>query len=493
MRSLALAALLLALATALDPDAGWGADEEYADTHPPAGVVLTTPSGARHYEAIVRGRLLDWAALELADGSRQIYLLAAPEEDPAGHHSLHRVTLDPPGLVTLADALDGGLDRLKAIDGEAPELLIGGAGQLLRVTGLGGSELALEPIAAAPGLDLGADIPRRGDNDEEEAVLHLPSAGQLRIFSRSAGGDWLLAHRTPLPIEAERHAYGLRLTTPPTTLLRLPDGDALAVGPQAVGVHRLLSRIQPPTGGEPVEYWSRLPGPEHVQWSWFQTLDERPVLIVTTNSADKLGLFERQRLRLFTLYDDRTQAGVGPWLTAETTSRRWQPVEPFVADIDDDGDDDLVVAQIDGLGGGEMRLEAFVNSGERSFEASRRRTRIELPADDWQFGTDLTGDGLPDFVLFTEGRLEIYAGEPPGRRRLVERQPRWSFPGADIPRRDNSVTVSDGGVAVSDGRPVLTARPRPLDLDGDGRAELVMADNPAWGFGRLRILFLPDL
>ena len=485
-----LLSVLVAAGTAWGLSAGSYAQKP-EDTHPPAGVVVVEEAGALKVEASVRGELLDWAALERADGGRDVYLLATTEDDPTGRRSLFRVDLDTPRLVTLASDLHEDFDALKAVDGEAgvgPELLLGRLGSFDRADGLNTDAPTLTRLASGRGLDLAADVAVRGVFGRRD-VLNLPAAGLLRRFARQADGEWRLARRVGLVTRASRHRYGLRLTTPPSTLLGLPDGEVLAVGPEAVGTHRLRSELDSAAGR--TEIWSRLPGAERVQWSWFHVLDGRPVLVVTTNSADKLGVLERQRLRVFSLYGDRTQAGVGPWLAAKTTSRRWQRVEPFVADVDSDGDQDLVVAQVDGLGSGKTRLEAFINTGRRGFESQTRATTIEQAPAAWHFGSDLTGDGLVDFVLLTEGRLEVYPTAGAGQRRLIERRPRWSFTGADIPRVEHSVTLGAGGVAVTDTRPTKSGQPHVLDLDGDGRGELILAENPQWGFGRLRIVSLP--
>jgi len=488
---------LTALALATAPLAA----QEPQDTHPPAGVVVREEAGARLLEANVPGLLLDWAALDRGDGTREIYILATTEDDPTERRSLYRVDLEPPRLVVLAADLAKEFDRLAAIDAQGevgPELLLGRPGRIFRAELAGSAEtpetLEVTRVASAPGLDLGSDLPVRG-GPKRPGVLNLPSAGRVRQFTRDGLGDWQLESRTPLVTRASRHRHGLRLTTPKSTLMEVDDGMVLAVGPEAVGTYRLRSLLKPATEGTTAagEVWSRLPGSERVQWSWFHVLDGRPVLLVTTNSADKLGVLERQQLRLFSLYGDRTQAGVGPWLTAKTTSRRWQQVEPFVADIDGDGDDDLVVAQIDGLGSGKAQFEAFVNTGRRSFEAKSRTSTLERESATWHFGSDLTGDGLADLVLLTEGELEVYAMLPAGSRRLIDRRPVWAFTGADIARAEHSVTVGTGGVAVSDDRPSRTGRPEVLDLDGDGRGELILAENPEWGFGRLRVVFLPPV
>ena len=51
-------------------------------------------------------------------------------------------------------------------------------------------------------------------------------------------------------------------------------------------------------------------------WYWYELLDGRPILVVTTNSADKLGIFEEQRLRVFV---------PGGWLGVTVEAARQAP------------------------------------------------------------------------------------------------------------------------------------------------------------------------
>jgi hypothetical protein len=485
-------ALAAAVMNAQPPDTG---TQEYPDTHPAPGVTLRDVAGGRILEASVAGKLLDWAALRATDGSRRLFLLAAIEGDAQGRPTLYSVTSPPHELVALATGLAADVQSLAAfdLDGDgADELLVGQPGRIWQARHLdGGSALELAPLFAAPGLDLGARLVARGAGPDDGA-LSLPAVGRLRRYDVRSGT--VKATEYPLPRRASRHLDGLRLTSPRSAWLPLEESAVYAAGPEPVGDRRLrttLLAIDSATEDGQRETWSRLPTPERVQWSWFDVLDGRPVLIVTTNSAKKLGVLERQNLRLFSLQGDRTQVGVGPWLTAQTASRRWQPVEPWVVDIEQDGDQDLVIAQFDGLGSGKVKLEAFVNGGDRRFMVRTRRTVIERAAASWHFGDDLTGDGLPDLVLFSEGALEVFPALAADSSRLVARRPLWSFPGGDIPRVEHSVELGAGGVAVHDDRPSEIGLPRALDLDGDGRLELLIAENPQWGFGRLRVVFLP--
>lgn len=490
MRSLRLRScvLLTALSTIAAADA-----EKHADTHPPTGLTLSSEAGAKLYQASVPGPLLDFAAPRADSGRRELYLLAAPEGAEAESRTLYRIDFPGQRLVTVADNLDRTIERLAAVDLDgdgSEELLVGAPGRLFHADQVTGSEtFKLTALASGAGVDLASVPPARG-GPTPPGQLTTSAGGKLLTLAPKPDG-WGVSAQLALPRRATRHRGGVRLTTPATTLLTLGEEQQFAIGPEPIGHRRLRSLLLPASGGEPREVWSHLPGAEQIQHSWFAVIDGRPVLIVTTNSADKLGVFERQNLRLFSLYADRTQSGIAPWLATQTTSRRWQHVEPFVTDLDADGDDDLIILQLDGLGGGKVKAEAFINSGRRSFEARTRSSIIEQPPGGWQFGTDLTGDGLGDLLLHTASRLEIYPTLPADSRKLVAKKPLWSFSGDDIPRVEHSVSIGTGGVATSDEPPEAFGGPTTLDLDGDGRPELLLAENPQWGFGRLRVIFLP--
>lgn len=487
LRSCVLLAVLSTIAVA---DA-----EKHADTHPPTGLTLSSEAGAKLYQASVPGPLLDFAAPRADSGRRELYLLAAPEGAEAESRTLYRIDFAGQRLITVAEGLDHSIERLAAVDLDRDgneELLVGAPGRLFHAHQVNGSEtFKLTALANGAGVGLASVLPTR-DGPTPPGQLTIAAVGKLLTLAPKPGG-WGVTAQLALPRRATRHRGGVRLTTPATTLLALGEERRFAIGPEPIGHRRLRSLLLPADGGEASEVWSRLPGAEQIQHSWFAVIDGRPVLIVTTNSADKLGVFERQSLRLFSLYADRTQSGVAPWLAAQTTSRRWQHVEPFVSDLDADGDDDLVVLQLDGLGSGKVKAEAFINSGRRSFEARTRSSLIEQPPGGWQFGTDFTGDGLGDLVLHTAGRLEIYPTLPGNSRKLLAKRPLWSFSGDDIPRGEHSVSIGTGGVATSDEPPDALGGPIPLDLDGDGRPELLLAENPQWGFGRLRVIFLPPI
>ncbi|MCZ6507812.1 MAG: hypothetical protein O7A04_07180, partial [Acidobacteria bacterium] len=150
--------------------AGVALAQEHADTHPPAGVTLNEVHGARLYEAAVRGRLLDWVALLGGDGRRELFLLAAPEDDENHRRTLFRLGLTDRRLTPLLAHLAPGFDRLLALDLDGDghdELLLGRPGRIFRAAPLDGSAPPeLTRLFSAPGVDLAAVLPVRGARAE---------------------------------------------------------------------------------------------------------------------------------------------------------------------------------------------------------------------------------------------------------------------------------------------------------------------------------------
>ena len=155
-------------------------------------------------------------------------------------------------------------------------------------------------------------------------------------------------------------------------------------------------------------------------------------LIVTTTNADKLGIFEGKKLRVFALAADRTQAGRAPILAAQTTSHRWFPVETTIADVDRDGHDDLIVLQSDGMGGGETIVETFFGRGDGGFVTPGRRQKWELRSEGSSYGADLTGDGVAGSRGLRSAGVEHHRGDKGSSARSA--RPR-ADPGADRARR----------------------------------------------------------
>lgn len=496
-----LPVLLLALLPALAAGQP-GRKAEDKPTPPPAvGVVVTPVAGGVRTDAVVPGHLIAVALPRDTAGRRRIVALTSPEAPPApedaeddgdtpeGPRSLFLI--DPgqsgPPRLLLRAGLPPESDALAAadLDGDgAEEVLLGEPG---RLHSLGTPENPTSPrlLLSAPGLDLRR---RSGSGGRFEAA----AVGRFRTWQADGSGRLTPGLELELPVRAARERTGLRLTTPPVTAIPRRDAAPLwAAGPETEGRTRLRTVLLEPekseNGGETrrTESWSRLPSPEQVERSWYVTLDGRPALIVTTFDAEKLGLFEKKKLRVFLLGADRSRSGSGPVLAVQTESHRWQAVDPVVLDLDRDGHDDLVVIQPEGLAGGDLVVEAWFGKGGGRFEPSSRRTVLkDLAIRTWSYGQDLTGDGYPDLAAIREGRLLAFAGTASPRREILDRRPRHTF---ELPAGAGTLTtevsIGTGGTEASVSGAAVA--PHPTDLDGDGRLEVLLFAPSQKGRGRV--------
>ena len=224
----------------------------------------------------------------------------------------------------------------------------------------------------------------------------------------------------------------------------------------------------------------------------YVALDGRPVLIVTTSDADKIGVFAKQRFRLFPLAADRSRSGTPPSLAFETESHRWFPVDPVLLDLDRDGKQDLVVLQPEGLGGGDLVIDTFFGQGNGRFERPRRLKLGNLDARSWSYGRDVTGDGVADLVtMASKTGLRIFAGTADPRRDLLDRRPRQAV---DLGGAQETVSVSvgvgTGGMDMESSRSASLGGPYVEDLDGNGRPEVLLFSPSAGGRGRVTVVRL---
>jgi hypothetical protein len=443
---------------------------------PQVGVKSATLSGAHRTDAILPGRLLATAFPRGTDGHRHVVALLDTHElyliDTAGS-SQRRLLGDLPDKATalLAADLDG--------DG-ADEILLGAPGKLWT---LGAPEA---PEAPRPVLD-GVD-PRHLLGLGEGAGLAAPEVGRLRTWKRD-GGKLAAGASFELPVRARRQGTAIRLETPDVETL---SQGLYLVGPEENGKTRLRTLLL--TRGEDgkpqqIEAWSRFPGAEDVNEHWFVRVDGRPLLVVTTTGADKVSVFEKKKLRVFPLTADRTRVGQGPILTSPTGSHRWFPIEPTVVDLDRDGREDLVVVQQEGLRGKSLLVEAWFGQaqGHGRFELPSRKTDVDLQARAWRYGPDVTGDGRPDLLAIQQRKLFIYPGTADPRRGPIDSRPRAAI---DLPASESvsiDTSAGSGGVVVN------AQRSKPLetiDLDGDGRPEIVVTVRDDQGRGRVTVVAL---
>lgn len=442
---------------------------------PPVGVTVTRSGNAEVVRAVLPGSLAGVELPRAADDRLDVVLLLsagtpdgdgqeewdpsadpdAPGEGPPGPRSLHRLDLAGALRPLLQEVPSGSLGALDLDGDRAEEILLASKGE---IRSLGTVD---RPSAPRTVLDLSATelrFPSRWRNQEMTGIV-AGGVGRLRLYLPNGGGLAPAVERD-LPSRASRERWGLRLTSPRVRAVR-GDGQLLAAGPEAQGKQRLHSLL---IGAESTtEAWSLLPSPEDVDTAWYVKIDGRPSLIVTTTSADKLGIFESKKLRVFPLAADRTRAGRRPVLATQTTSHRWLPVNPVVTDLDRDGKDDLVVLQLDGMGGGEIIAETFFGRGDGRFETPGRRQKWDLETRDWSYGQDLTGDGIADLAVVEPQRLVILPGTKDPRRALLERK------ALEIPLHLGQ--GEDGGARSL----------RIADLDADGRNDAVLTGSAAAG------------
>ncbi len=435
-------------------------------------------------------------------------LLLDPARAAAGD-SAAALTASPVSLPPEADAL-----ALADLDGDGAAELIAGAPGRIWSLGEPTAPRPPRPAIADPALDLAAvgalldpALPR----------FPMSAVGRLRWFAPVTAGGLGTAGAATLPVRTRRRDHGLELSSPRPDLLPAGGGEPprWAVGPEARGHRRLRSLVIDPLagdGGASTEYWSLLPAPERVETARYVRLDGRPALAVFTFAADKLGIFDQARLRLFRLEADRTRAGSAPALAVDTTSHRWHHAAVAIADFDADGHDDVAVAQVKGLGGKAILIETYRGLGGGRFARRPAVVRLDTPEASWRWldgpHGDLDGDRLPDLIALSRGRLLLYAST--GRRAgaALAETPRWEI--AWPPEADRSTDADHPDVAVDEEQveveveagnegarvradhrfPRLGGLPATLDLDGDLRPELIFRHPLPHGRERLRIVLL---
>ncbi len=437
---------------------------------PPVGVTAARSGAAEVVRAVLPGLLTGVELPRRADGKMDVVLLlrAAPKEDdherwnpseeltdegPAGARSFQLLDLTGSLLRPLLAEVQAGTLGSMDLDGDgAEEVLLATKGEL-RSLGSAGRP-SEKTILDLSGTEL--RFPSRW-RDQQMAGILAGGVGRVRLYLPN-GGALAPSIERNLPSRATRERWGIRLTSPRVRAVR-GDGNLLAAGPETEGKQRLRTLL---IGAESAtEVWSLLPTPEEVDTSWYVKIDGKPALIVTTNSADKIGIFESKKLRVFPLTSDRTRAGRRPLLASQTTSHRWNPVAPIVTDLDRDGKDDLVVLQLDGMGGGEIIAEAFFGRGDGRFETPGRRQKWDLETRDSHYGHDLTGDGIADLAVVEPRRLVVYPGTKEPRKALLERKP------LEVPLN----LAEEAGIRGL----------RIADLDGDGRNEAILTGSAGAG------------
>lgn len=419
-------------------------------------------AGGRLVRAIVRGVPLD------SDG---LWLLTA--EDGDGPRKLWRLDLGKLEIEPLAVELP---PEANALASAGEELFVGEPGRLYRLASAG-AELVVESRR----LDLN-DLAAHGFL--EPGRVAVPRLGTLTTYVPGADGRWTASAVHDLPVRAEREPTGLKLTTLPVTRLDA-SGGALppdpsrggrvlyAVGPEAHGDRRLRTVLIDPEDATTQEAWSWLPAPEEVWGSRYAWVNGRAVLIVTTVSSERMGIFAKQDLRVFSLQTgDRSRAGLGPALKAETVSYRWHFVGPQIADADADGLADLVVIQPSGLGGKKVFVEVYLGRGGAQFYPLPLRSEVPVDFPDrWHYGADVDGDGVPDLVTASQPDVLVFRGLADVKKKKVLDKKAYLRVSLALDRKMAWLLQA---MAVR-------------DVDGDGRAEILVRASGE-GFGVLWVI-----
>ncbi|HKV08447.1 MAG TPA: VCBS repeat-containing protein, partial [Thermoanaerobaculia bacterium] len=432
-------------------------------TAAPAEVRPQRPSGYNILATPLPGKLLRWAPARDLQGRPGIAALVGSGE---GFKARSLWFVDPVRKTQqrLADVHEE-VNAVAAfdLDGDGSATPVASMPGVLFAPGGGGARRVLESadvdLLSVDGLSSAwpAGLP----------WLPTARAGHLQLLTAGPGGGLGRGDGFDIPLKAERTRWGLRLTSPGVTLLGRGGEPLLAVGPETHGRRRLRTLVLAPGGGEPVESWSLLPGDERLLEEKYLRINGRPALAVGT--IEKIGIFVKKRLRLFYLDRDRSRRGTAPVLAVDTDCALWNPLTTFAADADGDGQDDLVLIHPEGMDSGELVVSVFRNVGEGKFEPRPRRTKLGLTAREWDFGSDLNGDGAPDLLVLADGKLHLYPGEREGRP--VASKAAWSVVvGKSQKEKDKEKDDRDeADFALATGRSLDV-----VDLDGDGIQEIAV-------------------
>jgi hypothetical protein len=426
--------------------------------------LLPAPASAQTFSLSLPGTLVSATGVTGPSGRPGVALLLAAGKDGKGVKSL--LFLDPERR-----SLQRWIDNLHEETNVVTAFDLAGKGVVGPLAGMPGAIFAPAGGGAAHKVLNESNVDLRSVSGTAVGRPWIPAAhtGLLELFERGANGD--LKHRGvyQLPVKAERQRWGLRLSSPPVTLLP-GDPPLFVAGPQVAGRRRIETILIPLDGTAPVEAWSLLPGEERLMNfdRRYLRIDGAPVLAAT--SFDKIGVFAKKRFRLYLLSRDRSRKGSPPILAFDTECPLWFPLDSVAVDADGDGHQDLVIVHRAGLQGKELQVTAYHGIGGGHFDSRARHWKLADQPTDWLYGPDLTGDGVPDLLVLVGDRLLLYPGDPKGSRPLAGR-PIWavSVPGAPKPdARDSDQGGSDQGTGPNRER-LLTVH----ELPGGGRVALL--------------------
>lgn len=472
------------------------------------GLELVRRAGVESAIAALPGRVVS-VQLTPAESGRAaaLWILVRPPRLPRGERTLWRLSFVPaPRLETIGAGLGAWIERLYASDlGRGLELLAGGTGRLALLEGAlldpsGGdgeaARIVERTLVEEPSFAARRFAPERF-SDHLAPCFCAVEPGTLRRWTPDGEGGLSAADPIPLPFSVERSPAGLRLSSPPLALTPSPAGSPLRrlfVGPEPLGSRRLrgfwIDLAHP--ASEPEELLAALPGPESVEQSWPVLLDGTPMVVVRTQSADALNLFEGQRLRVLPWASDRTRAGAAPALAVELDSKRWHTTGVAIDDVDGDGVDDLLVSFPEGLSGQDLVAQWWRGLGGGRFESRARRSDIGKAGGAAKLVARGGPDDPPSLLLVRERQVELRRFVAAGRQALAAapalRAALPPAPGVE-PRGSVEVSVGSGGERVEreageDEIELLGA----AELDGRAGRELLLVLSGDGGTERLLVV-----
>jgi len=468
------------------------------------------------------GPLQGWALLRRHDGVRAFHLLVghrddvpptretapcAPREtsrkEPHGARLYRWLPGAPDRLELLGSGLPAGSLEAADLDGDGEdELLLVRDGEIDLVNVAAGGTVAAQPLVTDPSFRASCCGPRLAWDaaSASDPVLRSVAPGAFRTYRRGSERGLALVSEQEIPQSVTAGAERVSIGSPPVWAVGRPASGRMvfATEPQALGKRRLRTMFLDPDGAresQSVESWALFPAAARVVDSRFALLDASPVLIVTTTSGDKLSLLGEKELWVFPLGGDRTRAGDAPVFTATTGINLWQQARPVVVDLDGDGHDELVLVYWKGLKNAIAALEVY-RGGVSPILTKEGTTSFDVEGgekDFIEFGSDLDGDGRPDMLVMAHRELLVFPGvaAPRAVRKPVESTPsrRIALP-ADLPDApgDTFSMGTEGFQIARSAGGLGTARL--LDLDGDGRPEVLFAGDGPGEAGRAVIVVI---